>query len=170
MTQSSDNPNYFIENEQPESIFVNRVFTYINTQVGQIFRNYATRQNVDFSHKKWYRFIPVLNWFADYIFEDVASVDLVTYDFTQSGFSSYDQQAFTDGDTESTNAYVIVGLSQGEQSTYIRYVAPTLVEVLSKFGGQVFGVVGLFGFLLSRYESFKYEMEALSTLYFYKSE
>jgi len=95
MTQSSDNLNYILENKHPESIFINRVFTYINPLVGQIYRNYATQQNVVFSHNDWYQFIPVLNWFADYIFsDDAALVSLVTYDFTQSGFSSFDLPVF----------------------------------------------------------------------------
>jgi len=76
-----------------------------------------------------------LYWFADYIFEEEANVDLVTYDFSQSGFSSFDQKAFALAEVEFTLAYVVVGLSQGERSTYIRYIAPTLMEVLSKFGG-----------------------------------
>lgn len=65
---------------------------------------------------------------------------------------------------------MIIGLSQGEKTIQISYTTQTLTEVLSNFGGEVFAVVGIFGILLSRYQSFKYEMEALSSLYFYKSE
>lgn len=92
MTQISSDPEFFEQNGHSRSIFINRVFTYINTSVGQIFRNYATQMNVDYSNtKRWYHFIPVLAWFAEY-FDNAAekSVDLVTYDFTELAFSSFD--------------------------------------------------------------------------------
>ena len=44
------------------------------------------------------------------------------------------------------------------------------MDILSVFGGQVVAIVGLAQYLLGSYQSFKYEMEALSTLYFYKSD
>ena len=44
------------------------------------------------------------------------------------------------------------------------------MQILANFGGQVVAVVGLFHFLLSSYQEFKYEMEALSSLYFFKSK
>ncbi len=42
--------------------------------------------------------------------------------------------------------------------------------ILSAFGGQAVAIIGLAQFLLSSYQSFNYEMEALSELYFYKRD
>lgn len=80
MTRDSTNPALWAKNNTAQYEFVNRGMTYIDTGIGQIYRNTAIRKHVDFSHNKpWYFYLPVFGWFTPLIFENEAQFDLTTY-------------------------------------------------------------------------------------------
>ena len=150
MTRDSSNPVRWATNGTAEYIFSNRIMTYIDPTIGQIYRHTATKQDVNFVNKNpWYHDLPVVAWFAPYIFKDYAKeIDMTTYKFSTEPYSSF---RLSDESIDPTLGFVTIDVCQGERTETIVYSKPTVVQILSAFGGKAFAVVALFKFLLNSY-------------------
>ena len=89
MTQDSDNPEYWTENQSTESLFVHRIFTYMDVNKGQIYRTYAEKNLVSFDNQEpWYFYIPVLDWFVPDIDKKGKEYDIMSYSFETMPYAS----------------------------------------------------------------------------------
>jgi hypothetical protein len=135
MTQDSTNPEYWAEHQSTQSLFVHRLFTYMNSATGQIYRTYANQLKVSFSSQAaWYSYLPIISWFGTGIQDHSENNpnDIVSYNFQTLPYASSSE---TLSNTNIAFGFVTISITQSQMIESTVYSVPTFMTILSTFGG-----------------------------------
>ena len=90
MTQASQDPQAFYDNEDPTTFLTQVGYTNLNKEFGQVYRSSMIKQRINFykySSFTWYDHLPIINFFkkltvmikeSDYVPDD-DDFDLITF-------------------------------------------------------------------------------------------
>lgn len=104
----------------------------MDTDIGQIYRSYVKKQQVAFSNiVPWFNYIPIFNWFAPYL-ESEQKFDIKSYSFESMPYAT---NSGVLSKSDSSYGYISVSLTQGQYIESVYYSVPTIMGILSVFGG-----------------------------------